>query len=77
LGIPPESHCGVGLAAAGTGSTLVTSIPPALPVPSTALATPPVPPVIMGPRERLEEIVSEIGFNATLDLLAAGEQVAA
>jgi hypothetical protein len=37
----------------------------------------PVPPVVMGPRERLEEIVSEIGFNATLDLLTAGEQVAA
>ena len=50
---------------------------PALPVPTTAPATPPVSPVVMGARERLREIVNEIGLNATLDLLARGEQVAA
>ena len=47
--------------------------PPALPVPTIV----PVPPVTMGARERLTEIVREIGFNATLDLLAASERVAA
>jgi hypothetical protein len=34
-------------------------------------------PVIMGPRERLNEIVAEIGLGATLDLLAASEKVVA
>ena len=54
------------------------SAPPALPVPSTAPATPPVStPVVMGPRERLAEIIAEIGVSATLDLLAATEKVAA
>jgi hypothetical protein len=55
----------------------VPSAPPVLPAP----ATPPVPvvitPVIMGARERLDEIVAEIGIYATLDLLAAKERVAA
>ena len=51
--------------------------PPALPTPSVAPATPSTPPVVMGPRERLDEIIAEIGWNATLDLLAASEKVAA
>jgi hypothetical protein len=50
---------------------------PTLPVPSTAPATPPVPSVVMGPRERLDAIVAEIGLSATLDLLAANEKIAA
>ena len=40
-------------------------------------ATPPVSPVVMGPRERLKEIINEIGFDATFNLLAASEKVAA
>jgi hypothetical protein len=51
--------------------------PPTLPVPSTVPAIPPVPPITMSARERLDEIVSEIGLGATLDLLAATEKVAA
>jgi hypothetical protein len=53
------------------------SAPPALPVPTIVPAPSPVPPVTMGVCERLQEIVSEIGLNATLDLLAASERVAA
>jgi hypothetical protein len=53
------------------------STPPALPVPPTAPMTPPVPPVTMGARERLAEIVAEIGLDATLTLLANNERVAA
>ena len=53
------------------------SAPPVLPVPSTVPATPPVAPVAAGARERLREIINEIGLNATLDLLAASEQLAA
>jgi hypothetical protein len=52
-------------------------IPPALPGPSTAPATPPVSPVVMSARERLGQIVKEIGMSATLDLLAATEKAAA
>ena len=52
------------------------SAPPA-PVPAIPAAPPVITPVIMGPRERLKEIVHEIGLNATLDLLAASEKVAA
>jgi hypothetical protein len=53
------------------------SVPPALPVPSTVPATPPVAPTVMSARERLDQIVNEIGLSATLDLLAEGEKVAA
>jgi hypothetical protein len=49
-------------------------VPPALP---TSPAPPPVLPVTMGTRERLNEIVGEIGLNAVIDLLAATEKVAA
>jgi hypothetical protein len=53
------------------------SVPPVLPVP----ATPPVPvvitPVIMGARQRLADIVNELGLDAVLNLLAASEKVAA
>jgi hypothetical protein len=52
-------------------------LPPAPPVPTIVPATPPAPPVTMGARERLKEIVHEIGFEATLNLLAASEKVAA
>ena len=51
---------------------------PAVPPMSTIQAVPPViTPVIMGPRERLREIVRELGLDVTLDLLAATEKVAA
>ena len=50
--------------------------PSAPPVPAVS-PVPPVSPVTMGPRERLDQIVSEIGWSATLDLLAASEKVAA
>jgi hypothetical protein len=53
------------------------STPPALPVPAVSPIPPVITPVIMGPRERLNEIVAEIGLSATLDLLAATEKVAA
>jgi hypothetical protein len=53
------------------------SAPPTLPVPAIAPAVPPVSPMIMSARERLGEIVNEIGLNATLDLFAATEKVAA
>jgi hypothetical protein len=53
------------------------SAPPALPVPSTTPATPPVPPTVMSARERLGQIVNEIGLNGVLDLLAASERIAA
>jgi hypothetical protein len=49
----------------------VPSAPPALPAPS------PIPPGTMGARERLKLIVAELGLDATLDLLAASERVAA
>ena len=45
--------------------------------PAPVSAMPAAPPVIVGPRERLDEIVAEIGLSATLDLLAATEKVAA
>ena len=50
-------------------------LPPvsALPVPLVM----PVSPVTMGPRERLDQIVAEIGLSVTLDLLATAEKVAA
>lgn len=51
--------------------------PPMLPVPATPLVPPVSTPVVLGPRERLDQIVSEIGWSATLDLLAATEKVAA
>ena len=51
--------------------------PSVLPVPSATPATPPAPLVVMKPRERLAAIVAEIGFDATLTLLANSEQVAA
>jgi hypothetical protein len=50
--------------------------PSAPPVPTIVPATLFVPPVIMGPRECLKEIVSEIGLDATLNLLIASEKVA-
>jgi hypothetical protein len=50
---------------------------PAPPMPSTVPATPPVPPTVASARERLKEIVSEIGLDATFDLLVASEKVAA
>lgn len=51
---------------------------PALRVPTIAPATAPTSPVTMGDaHERLREIVSEIGLDATLNLLAATEKVAA
>jgi hypothetical protein len=56
---------------------LVLPAPSAVPVPPIVPATPPVSPVVMGARERLAAIVNEIGLNATLDLLAASEKVAA
>ena len=42
-----------------------------------SVTVPPVSPVVMDVRERLNEIVNEIGLNATLGLLAASEKVAA
>jgi hypothetical protein len=50
---------------------------PALPMPTVVPATPSISPVTMNVRERLKEIVREIGFEATLNLLAATEKVAA
>ena len=55
----------------------VPSAPPALLVPTIVPAPSPVPPVTMGARERLKAIVSEIGLDATLNLLAASERAAA
>ena len=53
------------------------AIPPAPPVPAIPAAPPVmITPVTMGPRERLKKIVHEIGLDATLNLLAASEQVA-
>ena len=36
-------------------------------MPSIAPATPPVPPVIMGARNKLAEVVAEIGLDGVLD----------
>jgi hypothetical protein len=52
------------------------SAPPALPV-SIAPATPPVPPVIMGARDKLAEVIAEIGADGVLNMLAAMEKAAA
>ena len=51
--------------------------PSAPPVPAVSPASPVITPVTMGPRERLNEIVNEIGLTATLGMLAASEKVAA
>jgi hypothetical protein len=48
---------------------------PPLPVLPLAPATPPVPPVTANVREQLHRIVSTIGIDATLNLLAATERV--
>ena len=53
------------------------AIPPAPSVPAIPAAPPVITPVTMGPRERLKDIVHEIGLDATLNLLAATEKVAA
>ena len=54
------------------------SAPPVLPVPPMlVMGAPMVTPVIMDARERLDEIIREIGIDATLGLLAASERVAA
>jgi hypothetical protein len=52
------------------------SAPPALPV-SIAPATPPVPPVIMGARDKLAEVIAEIGADGVLNMLVAMERAAA
>ena len=46
-------------------------------VPTIVPAPLPAPPVTMSARERLQEIVHELGLDATLNLLAASERVAA
>jgi hypothetical protein len=53
--------------------------PPARPVPSVAPATPSVPPVVMvtTPRQKLDALVAEVGFDSVLTMLAAVEKVAA
>jgi hypothetical protein len=56
------------------------SAPPVLPAPSEWSTVPTAPlasPMTVGARERLQEIVHEIGLDATLELLAATEKVAA
>jgi hypothetical protein len=52
---------------------------PALPVPSVVPATPSVPPVVMvtTPRQKLDALVVEVGFDSVLTMLAAVEKVAA
>jgi hypothetical protein len=52
------------------------SAPPGLPV-SIAPATPPVPSVIMGARDKLAEVIAEIGADGVLNMLAAMEKAAA
>ena len=52
------------------------SAPPAPPV-SIAPATPPVPSVIMGARDKLAEVIAEIGADGVLNMLAAMEKAAA
>jgi hypothetical protein len=54
-----------------------TPSPATLPVPAIPVTTSVITPVIVGPRERLAEIVNEIGLDATLALLANSERVAA
>jgi hypothetical protein len=53
------------------------SAPPMLPVPATPPVPPVITPVIMGARERLANIVNELGLDAVLNLLAATEKIAA
>jgi hypothetical protein len=43
----------------------------------TSVSTPVITPVTMGARERLDQIVAEIGLDATLTLLVNNERVAA
>ena len=50
----------------GQRPLILPAIPPAPPVPAIPPIPPVITPVVMGPRERLDQIVAEIGLDATL-----------
>jgi hypothetical protein len=46
-------------------------------LPRAAPANPPIPPVVPSPRERLDELVADVGFDNVLTMLVAAEKTAA